>query len=374
MKRRAFLQSGLAAGLVGFGGGVPAPDILGRRPRLMADGSIRLSSNENPLGISSSARTAILEGLDGCNRYPGDSREPVLRAVAAKHGVRKENVLLGNGSTEVIQMMVQLLGPDVRIVVADPTFEDVPRYAEPFSLSLTKVPLRSDYSHDLERMHDAIRGWNGPSIVYLCNPNNPTGTLTSSAAIDEWVGSAPANVFFILDEAYFEYAEAQPEYWSGLKWVETHRNVIVVRTFSKVHGMAGLRLGYGIAHADTIGRVGSISGHNNANHLACVAAVASMSEDGHVRRSVEVNERARAVTEAVLDELTIERLPSHTNFLMHRIRGDLQAYIERMGAEGWKVGRPFPPMLDFNRVSFSLPEDMMRFADTLRGFRSRGWV
>ncbi len=378
MKRRAFLHTGFAAGVLGAGAGtvgtVALPTFLGASPRRLAGGSVRLNSNENPLGISPSARHAILEGLDMANRYPGDSRTPVVEAVAQKHGVGTENLVMGAGSTEVLQMAVQMMGPDVQLVIADPTFEDVWRYATPWSLKVEKVPLLADYSHDLGRMRDIVRRWNGPSLVYVCNPNNPTATLTSSAAVDEWIESAPDNVFFLVDEAYYEYAESQPNYWSALKYVKTNPNVMVARTFSKIYAMAGLRLGYGVGHASMIEKIGFLASRNNANHLACVAAVASLEDDGLIERSVHSNAHAKKIVEDALDELGIERLPSYANFMMHRIKGDLADYRNRMAEQGWLVGRPFPPMLSYNRVSFSTPDDMERFAETLRDFRSRGWV
>lgn len=373
MERRDFLQSGFAAGLLGLGGTAVIPSVLSASPRVLADGSVRLSSNENPLGISPAARTAIVEGLDLANRYPGASKAPVVDALAAKHGVRPENILMGNGSTEVNQMFVQLFAR-VRLVTATPTYEDIGRYAAPFALPVTQVPLRADFSHDLDRMKEVVDRSDGTTVVYICNPNNPTATITRSAEIDSWISSAPDNVYFLMDEAYYEYAEADSSYWSALKFVPQNPNVIVVRTFSKIFGMAGMRLGYAVAHEDTIGRVGSIASYNNTNHFACVAALASLQDDSLVQHSVDVNAQARTILEDALDELDIERLPSHTNFLMHRIQGELQDYIGRMREKGWLVGRPFSPMLSYNRVSFSLPEHMAQFAETLREFRSHGYV
>jgi histidinol-phosphate aminotransferase len=374
MERRAFLHTGLAAGLVGVGGTATAPSLLSATPRRLPDGSVRLNSNENPLGISPAARRAIIDGLNLCNRYPGESRAPVMEALAEKHGVTTANIQLGAGSTEVLQMFVQLFGRGAPIVAANPTFEDVPRYARPFSIPLEMVPLRVDYSHDIDRMHEVVRRSGGPAIVYICNPNNPTGTITSCAEIDSWIATAPEDVFFLVDEAYFEYAEGAPDYWSALKWVATHPNVVVVRTFSKIYGMAGMRLGYGVAHEDTIDRVGAIAASNNANHLANVAALASLGDRGLIPRSVDVNHRARIVLEETLDELGIEHLPSHTNFLMHRIQGNLQTYRDRMRERDWLVGRAFPPMLSYNRVSLAMPDDMARFSETIRDFRARSWV
>ena len=138
--------------------------------------------------------------------------------------------------------------------------------------------------------------------------------------------------------------------------------------------MAGLRLGYGLAHKDTAARLSDFVAKNNTNQLALAAATACFRDEEMIRRSREVNKEARIMVETTLDELGLEYLPTQTNFIMHRIKGDLETYRNRMAEEGFLVGRPFPPMTDYNRLSFGLPEDMERFVDTLRGFRSRGWV
>ncbi len=372
MERRAFFQTGVAASLLGVGGSATLPAWLSASPRRLPDGSVRLNANENPLGISPAARKAIIDGIDMGNRYPFASTKLVIEALAKKHGVKPGNIQIGAGSTEVLQMFVQLLGG--RIVAADPTFEDVPDYARPFSIPLERVPLLPDYSHDIDRMRERVQRIRGTAVAYICNPNNPTGTITACGQIDEWIESAPDNVYFLIDEAYYEFAENANGYWSALKWVKTNPNVVVVRTFSKIFGMAGLRLGYGIAHEDTIKRIGAIASGNSVNHLASVAGLASLHDDQMIPRSFSTNERARRILESALDELGIERLPSHTNFLMHRITGDLVDYQTRMRERGWLVGRAFPPMMSYNRVSIGLPEDMEGFSDTLRDFRSRSWV
>ncbi len=263
--------------------------------------------------------------------------------------------------------------PGARLILAEPTYEDVPWYAQPFPYELVRVPLTGSHAHDLQRMKEAADAAPGRALVYLCNPNNPTGTLTSSAAIDAWIETAPEEVFFLVDEAYFDYCEA-PGYWSCLKWIAERPNLLVARTFSKIYGMAGMRLGYGIAHPHTAGRLREYIGRNNANQLALAAALASLQDADLVSRSLEANRQGVRVLHECLDELGLEYLPSHTNFVMHRINGDLETYRKRMLESGFRVGRAFPPMLDYNRLSIGLPEEMERFADTLRDFRRKGWV
>jgi len=375
MQRRTFVRTGLAAGMLSTGGrAIAAPRLYADSPR-RSDKPIRLSSNENPLGISPAARRAIVDGIPDANRYPGGSRGPLIEALATKHAVKVENIVLGAGSSEVLQMAVQAFAQErARFVIADPTFEDVPSYAEPWDLELVKVPLRADHAHDLERMRAAANTAPGPAVVYICNPNNPTGTLTPSVELDAWIRSAPERVSFIVDEAYFEYAQGATEYWSCLKWIADKKNVVIARTFSKIFGMAGMRIGYGIGHVETIRKLASMQSHNNVNHLALVAATASLPDSDHVSRSLQSNDAARRVLLRTLDRLDIDYLPSYTNFVMHRISGDLETYNTRMREHDFAVGRPFPPLLDFSRVSLGTPEEMERFASVLQTFRERGWV
>jgi histidinol-phosphate aminotransferase len=343
-------------------------------PRHPQDGTIRLSSNENPLGLAPVARQAVLEGREEANRYPGASRRALLDVLAPYLGVPEDRLFFGAGSTEMLRVAVQAWSaPNARLVLATPTFEDVPGYSRPFPYQVDAVPLTADYAHDLGRMREIVDSSAHPAIVYICNPNNPTGTLTSSAEVDAWIRESSDRTLFLVDEAYLEYAD-DPGYWSAQPWTADRTNVIVVRTFSKIYGMAGMRLGYGIAHPKTVRRLRPFLTRNNPNHMAAVAAIASLGDSELVGRSVGVNSSAKAILHGCLDDLGLEYLPTHTNFLMHRISGELRTYIGRMAEAGIRVGRPFPPMLEYNRLSFGLPEEMERFAETLRGFRSRGWV
>jgi histidinol-phosphate aminotransferase len=374
MKRRAFLRTGLAAGAAGIGTGIgllPEPAFSFAPP---SGGPLRLSSNENPLGLAPAARRAVIDGIAEGNRYPWESRVELIEELAALHGVGQKNIVLGNGSTEVLQMAVQSLAtPDARLILAEPTFEDVPWYCEPFAYRLDKVPLDQNHAHDLGRMREHAAAAPGRALAYICNPNNPTGTLTPSVEVDSWIESAPDDVFFLVDEAYYEYCE-DPRYWSCTKWIGDNPNVIVARSFSKIYGMAGMRLGYAVAHPDTADALRRYIGRNNANHLALVAALASLRDSELFQRSRQANSRGMQTLHECLDELGLEYLPSHTNFVMHRINGDLKSYRERMAEGNIQVGRPFPPMLEYNRLSIGSPDEMEQFVEVLRGFRTKGWA
>ncbi|HUG42318.1 MAG TPA: histidinol-phosphate transaminase [Longimicrobiales bacterium] len=370
MERRSFLGASLAAA-VGLAG---RPLETLAAPRLRRDdGVLRLASNENALGPSEAARRAVIEGLAESNRYTHLVAADLRRRVAAHHGVPETAVVLGNGSAEILQMATQAVArPGGRLIVADPTFEQVYGYGEPWGLERVKVPLTATCAHDIGRMREARRGAGGPVLAYICNPNNPTGSLTPSADVEAWIRENE-DTLFLVDEAYFEYAD-HPEYRTVLPLAMSRPNVVVVRTFSKIYGMAGLRLGYALAHPETAARIDAYAADSNLNIMGLVAARASLGDAAHLARSLRSNEEARAITYDVLDELGLERIPSHTNFVMHRVPGDVRDYIRRMAEHQVRVGRPFPPMTGHNRLSFGLPEEMERFAAVLRGFRRSGWV
>lgn len=379
MDRRGFVTTGMAAGLAGASGAGALGTLVGRLPgwgpgKTDVNGVIRLSSNENALGISPAAREALIAAIVDANRYPGDYGDPLIEAIAAHHDVRPENVTLGFGSTEILQVSTHAFqGPNVPLVVAQPTFEDITDYEKPIAYDVITVPLNSKLEHDLDRMREAAEGRRRPAVVYFCNPNNPTGTITPSRDIDAWIADAPETTIFLMDEAYWDYADSD-DYWSALKWIETHPNVLVIRTFSKIYAMAGLRLGYCLSHPDTAARLQEWTVQNNPNVLSAAAGIASLQDEGLSARSLASNNEAKQITIQTLDELGLEHLPTQANFLMHRISGDLRTYQNRMAEAGIRVGRPFPPMLEYNRLSFGLPEEMDRWATTLKDFRRKGWV
>jgi histidinol-phosphate aminotransferase len=367
----------MAAGLAGASassGSLAA--LLARTPlwgtgRTDENGNIRLSSNENPLGVSPAAREAIIAAIVDSNRY-GGRRQEVLDELARYLGVKTENLTLGFGSTEILQICTQAFqGPNTPLIAAVPTFEDVMDYQDTMPFEVKTIPLTADLQHDVGRMREEAA--KRPSVVYFCNPNNPTGTITSSADIDAWIAEAPETTTFLMDEAYLEYV-TDARYWDSLKWIESRPNVVVIRTFSKIFGMAGLRLGYAVSHPSTAARLAEHAIQNSPNVLAGAAGIASLKDTGIVARAQAVNEESKAIVHTTLNELGLHYLPTNANFIMHQIHGDLPTYRNRMADAGLLVGRNFPPMLDHNRVSFGLPNEMDRWADTIKDFRKKGWI
>ena len=380
MDRREFISRGAkaSAGLAALPTAALADDggwaLFPTAPALQ-DGTLRLNHNANPLGIPPRARAAILGAMEDVPHYPGPRRETLVARIAELHGLTPEHVVLGCGSTEVIRMAIEAhASSGSRILQANPTYENAISYARPYPYRIEQVPLTSEFSHDIERMRRMAEGWQEPTVVYICNPNNPTGTLTPSAELDEWFASAADNVFFIVDEAYYPFVN-DASYWSAEPWASRRSNVLITRTFSKLYGIAGLRIGYGICGVETAERLRLHATRSNPNTLGVEAALGALDEDGWYERSLRTWDQCEAVVTACLDELGLHYFKSHTAFLFHEIRGDQRLYIRRMEEQGILVGRPFPPMLDHNRLSLSaMPEGMERFNETLRMFRRRGWV
>lgn len=374
MHRRHFLRGTAAA--------IAAPSLLlDLRPaqaatplRRTVPRPLRLAQNENPLGMPEGARRAVAAALQDGNRYPRLGRD-VVAAVAARNGVAPDHVALGNGSTEILRCGVELVTARgrARVITAHPTYEDMQRYTAPYDAELVPVPLRHDGAHDIAAMRTAAEASRDNVLIFICNPNNPTGGITDCAEVARWIEQAPREHTFLVDEAYFEYV-ADDRYRTLAPLALERPNVLVSRTFSKIYGMAGLRLGYAVAHADMIRRIRAFMAGTNINHLAHVAALAALEDTEYVQRSIAENNRARELVTRTLDTLGLEWFPSHTNFVLHRINGQLGEYINRMRAEEILVGRPFPPLLTYNRVSLGTVEEMQVWADTLQSFRHRGWI
>ena len=344
---------------------------------------IRLDFNENSLGMADSAKEAIIHGLDGAARYPDKQRAKLMNKLAAINGVAENQVLLGNGSIESIRAVVQMLHDkalktDVgfQLVIPDPTFGCAELYAISLGVPVVKVPLtRDDYDLDFDNLQKAAAAFDGISLFYLCNPNNPTAIITTTNTLKAWIKNAPKNHYFLLDEAYFGYV-TDPSFESGVEWVkqELSDNLIVVRTFSKLFGLAGLRVGYAIANPQIIAEIGSLMSTDNINISGAVAAIATLEDEAFLAHSLQTTNQARQMMETALDDLGLRYLPSQTNFIFYEVNGDVQTYINKMREHGIAVGREFPSIPGFNRITLGTPEEMMVVIDTLQLFRKKGWV
>jgi histidinol-phosphate aminotransferase len=274
---------------------------------------IKMASNENPLGPSPKAMDAVRLALTEVNRYP-DANGYLLRvALSKKLNIPLEHLIIGNGSDELVLFIaLTYLGPKDRIIVSDKAFIRYEMAAHVMEAQCMHVPMK-DFHHDLEGMTKAV----GPETraIFFSNPNNPVGTMVERKAVEKLLDAVPPRVLIIIDEAYREYVD-HPDYPDALTYLETHPNVIVLRTFSKVHGLAGLRVGYGIAHPQIIHDINRVRPPFNVNRLAQVAALAALEDEEHVQRTVQMNADQKEYLQRELTRLKIGFVPSSTNFLL----------------------------------------------------------
>jgi histidinol-phosphate aminotransferase len=276
---------------------------------------VKLASNENPLGPSPMAVSALKQAAEGANMYPDGSAHDFREAVSRKFGVAYDQVIVGNGSDELIHLLglVFLDGPDDEIIVGHPSFVRYDAAAHLAGSKLVRVPLDSGYRHDLSAMLAAVTP--RTKLLFIANPNNPTGTLVTKADVDELLAKLPDHVTVVMDEAYFEFAKDEPDYPNSVDYIHSGRNVVGLRTMSKAYGLAGIRLGYGFAPPAISDAINRAREPFNVNSLAQVAGVAALQDEDHVLRTVETNRRGlRRITE-VLRDLGANVVPSFANFV-----------------------------------------------------------
>ncbi|KGA60195.1 MULTISPECIES: pyridoxal phosphate-dependent aminotransferase [Proteus] len=385
MNRRSFLTSsslvisGLS--LSPFVSSVYANETLKNKLVFNAENPLLLNFNENSLGMSQKAKQAIINALPNAFRYPDDARSKLINKLGKEFKLSDKHISLGNGSSETIQAAVQYVankaqkeGKAIQLIVPDPTFNYAELYAEPLGVKIVKIPVDKTLAFDLETMQKKAQEFDGISMVYLCNPNNPTAMLTPTAALTHWIKSAKENVFFIIDEAYAEFVST-PEFTSAITLVEAgYKNLIVARTFSKIYALAGLRVGYGVAVPDVVADVDVFVSIDNTNTAGAVAALASLKDKAYVEYSRKSIDVSRQMVVDVLKELDIEYAPSHANFIFHKVKGDVKTYQNRMKDANIMVGREFPPALGWSRLTLGTPEEMRYFVTTLKAFRTKGWI
>jgi len=286
-------------------------------------GSIKLASNENSLGPSRRAVEALRGALDSLHLYPDGGCFNLRQALAAKLGVAADAILLGNGSNEVIELAVRAFvtaGDDA--VMADQSFVIYRTAVQAQGGRGIAVPLR-DHTHDLAAMRAALTP--RTRMVFLANPNNPTGTMFGRAAWREFFASLPGDVVVVMDEAYAEYVE-EAEYPNAIEDLASGRPLIVLRTFSKIYGLAGLRVGYGVADPCLVDLMNRLRAPFNVNSLAQIAATAALADDEHVARTRAMNRDGMAYLTAALRRLGLAYVPSVANFLLVRVGDAARVY------------------------------------------------
>jgi len=327
---------------------------------------VRLDSNENPNGPGARAFEAIRGMFGEANRYPDEPEWALVQAIAKEHGVSEENVILGCGSSEILRMCVGAhVNTAQHLVTAAPTFELPANFAKTMGRAVVTVPVDAKLRLDLGQMAEKA---GGAGLVFFCNPNNPTATVHGDAAVREFVArvrrDSPATVI-LIDEAYHEYVE-DPSYKTAIPLALGDPNVVVSRTFSKVFGMAGLRAGYAIAHRDTVRRLQGWRLGSGVNVLALAAATASIGDHDHIALEQRRNRDAKAFTRAFFEKAGYEVGVSDANFLMINLRRDMRPVRAACRKEGFAVGRPFPPLDTWLRLSIGTMDEMQRASEVFR--------
>lgn len=363
--RRSFLGTlGLGATAAAVGHSGLEHIAFGEPPRAPAPGGPRLlNSNENAYGMFPSVEKAALEGLRVANRYPFKIYNELVERIAAHNKVSPKQVLLGNGSTEVLAMASRAFtGPGRKLIAAVPTFESSLAYSRDRGAEVVEIPLTATYAHDLDGMLARAGGDTG--LVYICNPNNPTASLTPRHDIESFLRKLPASTYVLIDEAYHHFATDSPDYVSFIEKPVDDLRVIVARTFSKVYAMAGLRLGYSVATPETTKLLEKWQLEDNGNMIALHAGLAALDDDSSMRAVVARNAADRKEFMRQVAARKLHAIPSYANFAMVETGRPVRDVIQHFRNDNIAVGRPFPRMENFLRVSFSVPDDMAAFWQT----------
>ena len=326
-------------------------------PNAAASSLIRLDSNENPYGPSPKARAAIVASIpEGC-RYADADIAPLESALARQEHLDPAHVVLGSGSSELLHIAALLAaegGAGGELIAADPTFEDIEEFAAKFGVHTRLVPVNKAHQHDLPAMGQLINAQT--RLIYVCNPNNPTATVDSRTALEAFIKTVPSHILVLVDEAYIDFV-TDPAAGSVAKLIDTYPNLIVIRTFSKLHGLAGLRIGYGFATPALAARL-------RAKQLAFPniavlrAALASLSDDTFLRSTLQSILADRSRVEALVDARGLARAPSQGNFVFFEVRQPITAFRKTMLEHGIRVGRPFNRYDDWCRLTIGTTAEM----------------
>ncbi|MDH5608295.1 MAG: aminotransferase class I/II-fold pyridoxal phosphate-dependent enzyme [Cyclobacteriaceae bacterium] len=365
INRRQWLKSAGLAGSVALLGGLPSLSTAEQRkfnPR-QSNGTILLNSNENPYGPSARVQEAIKKGFDIACRYPFAYSRELEQMIAEKEGVPTDHIVICGGSTEGLKVTgITFTAGGGEIIAAQPTFLSMMEYAGQWGASINWVPVDKDMQHDLDEMEKRISS--KTRLIFLCNPNNPTSTLLPAQRVLDFCQAASKKTIVFSDEAYYDFIE-EPNYPSMVQLVKQGRDVIVSRTFSKVYGLAGLRIGYLIARPALAEKIrNNIVAYTNV--LAIEAARAALVDKEFYSFSLQKNREAKQLITKVLDEMNLNYLTSHTNFVFFHTGRDIKTLQQQMKAEGVHIGRPFPPFTDWCRISTGTVEEIQLFAQTLQ--------
>lgn len=346
---------------------VPGKPIEELERELGIKGSIKLASNENPLGPSPLAIKAMREGIKGINRYPDGSCFYLRQALSNKLDIRGDEIIFGNGSNEVIELAVRtFLKPCDEAIMAHPSFIVYSMIVQAAGGKNIIVPLK-EWRHDLDEMASRITG--KTKLIFIANPNNPTGTINIKDEMDSFMNRVPDGVLVVIDEAYHEYVTSK-DYPDSMGYMRDGRDVLILRTFSKIYGLAGLRIGYGIGRADIINEMNKVRQPFNINTLAQISAIAALYDEGHIKRSRELNENGKRFLYKGLRSMGIDFIPTEANFVYILLKKDNARLLYN---ELLKEGIIIRPMDESHiRVTIGLPRENRRFIKAIKKLKDNG--
>jgi histidinol-phosphate aminotransferase len=329
---------------------------------------VKLASNENPLGMPDSAKKAMLKAAEDLARYPDSNGFELKNVLAKKFSVPFEWITLGNGSNDILELTTRAVAHEGdEIVFSKHAFAVYPLATQAVGAKAVEVPATSELGHDLPAMLKAINA--KTRLVFVANPNNPTGSFLTAKAIEQFIEQVPAHVVVVVDEAYNEFLTPEQQY-NAVDWVRRFPNVIVSRSFSKAYGLAGLRIGYGIAQNNLTDLLNRIRQPFNVNSLAQAAAIAALGDQEFLKKCYDLNQAGYAQLTQAFDQMGLKYIPSSGNFVLVKV-GDQADSGSKVNLELLKAGVIVRPVGNYGlpewlRISIGLPEENEIFIKALK--------
>jgi histidinol-phosphate aminotransferase len=324
--------------------------------------AFRLSSNENNYGLAPAAiaSMSVDKVIAQACRYGGEASSQLTQALAKAHGVPPESIMLAAGSGEILRAVtLAFTGPGKALVLASPTFEAPGRTAQMTKAEVRAVPVTATGLHDLKAMAGVS---SGAGMAFICNPNNPTGGINPDTEVAEFVKAfraASPEGYVLMDEAYYDYA-TDPTYATAIPMTLKDPRVLVSRTFSKIHGMAGMRVGYLVGHPDALAIVRAKTSAGTLSSLSAAAALASFEDQAYLAKQKKLNTESRAFTRKAFVDAGCNVLPSEGNFIMVDVKREAAVFQQMCREVGVAIARPFPPLTNFARITIGTTEDMQK--------------
>ena len=363
-RRNWLKQTGLAfasIGIIPFDSfAIPNTEILVENNNNLIP--IRLRSNENPYGPSTLAKNAMMKNINGSNRYNWEMTTELIALIAEKNKISPENILLGAGSTEILDLVARYCAMEKgSLVLSNPTYNYWTETAEKLGLKKIEIPLTESKNHDLSALLKAIQP--DTKMIYICNPNNPTGTICERNQLVEFINEATKKAIVLVDEAYIEFTQQE----SIANLVKKNKNLIIAKTFSKIYGLAGARIGYGIANSETIEKISQLQSWNNASIsvMSLSGAIASIKDEKFKSETYTLNEKVRNYTITELEKLKISCIPSYSNFVYFSLSNYKKDFFEQLknnNIEGTKI---YEENGKWSRITIGTLKEMQQFIKAL---------